>query len=48
MRVFNIGKDTKVFGVINDLTIYSSNFAELKYSKVKYRVNKKNINECIS
>jgi hypothetical protein len=39
--VINVGNDTKIFGGIKDLTIYSSNFAELKYSKIKYRVKKK-------
>jgi len=39
--VINVGNDTKIFGGIQDLTIYSSNFAELKYSKIKYRVKKK-------
>ncbi|CAF4497379.1 unnamed protein product [Rotaria socialis] len=38
MRVMNFGYDTKVFGSLNDLTIYTSNFAELKSSKVKYRI----------
>ncbi|CAF4587796.1 unnamed protein product, partial [Rotaria magnacalcarata] len=38
MRVINFGCDTKVFGSLNDLTIYTSNFAELKSSKVKYRI----------
>ncbi|CAF4608864.1 unnamed protein product [Rotaria sp. Silwood1] len=38
MRAVNIGDDMKIFSTLNDLTIYSSNFAELKSSKVKYRI----------
>jgi hypothetical protein len=43
MRMTNIGDTTTVFGALEGLTIYSSNFAEMKYSKnsiskVKYRV----------
>jgi hypothetical protein len=45
MDVLNVGNDTTVSGEVNDLTIYSSNFAELKYSKIKYRVKKQKINK---
>ncbi len=46
--MIDVGNDTKIFGGIQDLTIYSSNFAELKYSKIKYRVKKeKKINKYI-
>ncbi len=45
LRVINIENEIKLFGELSDLTIYSSNFAELKYSKIKYRVKKKD--ECI-
>ncbi|CAF1256037.1 unnamed protein product [Rotaria sordida] len=38
IRALNIGDNTNLFGALNDLTIYSSKFAELKSSKVKYRI----------
>ena len=41
MHLNNIGNETKLSSTLNDLTIYSSYFAELKSSKVKYRVRKK-------
>jgi hypothetical protein len=46
MRMINVGEDTKLYGWLKDLTVYSSNFADLKNaktssSKIKYRVNKK-------
>jgi hypothetical protein len=46
MRMISIGEDTKLYGWLKDLTVYSSNFAELKDSKdsgskIKYRVTKK-------
>ena len=46
MKMINVGDDTKLYGWLKDLTVYSSNFAELKNaktsnSKIKYRVNKK-------
>ena len=39
-----IDNETQLYGWLNDLTVDSSNFAELKYSndsgsKIKYRVN---------
>jgi hypothetical protein len=40
-HVIHMGNEIKVLGELNDLTIYSSNFADLKQSKVKYRVKKK-------
>jgi hypothetical protein len=44
MRMISVGDDTKLYGWLKDLTVYSSNFAELKDSKnsgskIKYRVN---------
>jgi len=44
--MINVGEDTKLYGWLKDLTVYSSNFAELKDlknsgSKIKYRVMKK-------
>ncbi len=44
MHAVYIKNNTKLSSEINDLTIYSSNFGELEYSKIKYRV-KKNKNE---
>jgi hypothetical protein len=46
MRMISVGNDTKLYGWLKDLTVYSSNFAELKDSKnsgskIKYRVNSK-------
>ncbi len=43
MRMISVGDDTKLYGWLKDLTVYSSNFAELKDlkdsgSKIKYRV----------
>ncbi|CAF0751812.1 unnamed protein product [Rotaria sordida] len=43
MRMINVGEDTKLYGWLKDLTVYSSNFAELKdsknsQSKIKYRI----------
>ncbi len=43
MRMINVGEDTKLYIWLKDLTVYSSNFAELKVSKdsgskIKYRV----------
>ncbi len=48
MRMVNVGEDTKLYGWLKDLTVYSSNFAELKDSKnsgskIKYRVMKNNL-----
>ncbi len=48
MRMINVGEDTKLYGWLKDLTVYSSNFAELKDSKnsgskIKYRVMKNNL-----
>jgi len=45
--MINVGEDTKLYVWLKDLTVYSSNFAELKDSKnsgskIKYRVMKKN------
>jgi hypothetical protein len=36
-----INNDTQIYGWLKDLTVYSSNFAELKNSgsKIKYRVS---------
>ena len=44
MRMISVGNDSKLYGWLKDLTVYSSNFAELKNSnnkdsKVKYRVS---------
>lgn len=39
MRLITVGEDTKIYGWLKDLTVYSSNFGELKDSKVKYRVS---------
>ena len=33
MRMISVGEDTKLYGWLKDLTVYSSNFAELKDSK---------------
>jgi hypothetical protein len=46
--MISVGEDTKLYGWLKDLTVYSSNFAELKDSKnsgtkIKYRVMKKKI-----
>lgn len=43
MRMTNIGEETRLYGWLKDLTVYSSNFGELKdsknnNSKIKYRV----------
>ena len=43
MRMISVGEDTKVYGWLKDLTVYSSNFGELRgdkhsSSKIKYRV----------
>lgn len=40
MRLVQVGHDAKIFGSLQDLSIFSSPFAELKSSKVKYRVKK--------
>ena len=42
-RLITVANDTKIYAWLKDLTVYSSNFAELKLagdaeSKVKYRV----------
>jgi hypothetical protein len=44
--MISVGDDTKLYGWLKDLTVYSSNFAELKDSKnsgskIKYRVRGK-------
>lgn len=44
MRMITIGVDTKLYGWLKNLTVYSSNFAELRDtndagSKIKYRVS---------
>lgn len=43
MRMITIGDDTKLYGWLRNLTVYSSNFAALRDSKdsgskIKYRV----------
>jgi hypothetical protein len=38
MGMTDINDTRKVDGSINDLTIYGSNFGELKESKIKYHV----------
>ncbi|CAF2933999.1 unnamed protein product [Rotaria sp. Silwood2] len=43
MRMITVGEDTKLYGWLKDLTVYSSNFRELKdsnnsNSKIKYRI----------
>ncbi len=44
LRMTIINNDTQLYGWLKDLTVYSSNFAELKNSKnagskIKYRVS---------
>lgn len=44
MRMVSVADDTKLYAWLKDLTVYSSNFAELKDSKnsgskIKYRVS---------
>ena len=44
----SVGNDSKLYGWLKDLTVYSSNFAELRSannndSKVKYRVSNKTV-----
>ena len=41
--MISVGEDTKLYGWLKDLTVYSSNFGELRGekqsgSKIKYRV----------
>ncbi|CAF1170061.1 unnamed protein product [Rotaria sordida] len=38
IRMDIVGNNTKIYGSLKDLTIYGSNFAELKTLKVKYRI----------
>ncbi len=45
--MFKIGNDTKISGEMNDLTIYSPNFVELKSSKIKYLVRKNTNNNYV-
>lgn len=49
MRMVSVADDTKLYAWLKDLTVYSSNFAELKDSKnsgskIKYRVRDTKIN----
>lgn len=49
MNGVNFKDDTKLTGEIKDLTIYSSYFAKLKHSNIKYRVRmNQKINKSIS
>jgi hypothetical protein len=50
MRIITIGDEMKLNGSLTDLTVYSSNFAQLKDSKnagskVKYRVRKNSVSD---